>query len=146
MTELGYNYRLTDIQAALGTSQMRKLTTFLKKRRDIATFYDTAFADTAIRPLATRNDVEHAYHLYVVRVSDRDRVFKELRQAGIGVQVHYIPVHLHPYYRDKLGTGTGMCPVAEEAYSQILSLPMFPDLTGDDMQYVVTTLKNITAE
>jgi UDP-4-keto-6-deoxy-N-acetylglucosamine 4-aminotransferase len=146
MTELGYNYRLTDIQAALGTSQMRKLTTFLKKRRDIAKFYDTAFAGTDIRPLATRNDVEHAYHLYVVRVSDRDRVFKELRQAGIGVQVHYIPVHLHPYYRDKLGTGTGMCPVAEEAYGQILSLPMFPDLTEDDMQYVVETLKGITAD
>ncbi|WP_285906370.1 UDP-4-amino-4,6-dideoxy-N-acetyl-beta-L-altrosamine transaminase [Pseudodesulfovibrio pelocollis] len=140
MTELGYNYRLTDIQAALGTSQMRRLPDFLKRRREIAAFYDERFAGTPVRPLAVREDVEHAYHLYVVRVPDRDRVFNELRAAGIGAQVHYIPVHLHPYYRNTLGTGEGLCPVAEEAYRHILSIPMFPSLERDDMRYVVSTL------
>ncbi len=90
--------------------------------------------------MALRENVEHAYHLYVVRVPDRDRVFNELRTAGIGAQVHYIPVHLHPYYKNTLGADEGLCPVAEEAYRNILSIPMFPSLERDDMHYVVSTL------
>ncbi|MUM76959.1 UDP-4-amino-4,6-dideoxy-N-acetyl-beta-L-altrosamine transaminase [Pseudodesulfovibrio sp. F-1] len=140
MTDLGYNYRLTDIQAALGTSQMRRLPEFLARRREIAAFYDNQFAGTPVRPLAVREGVEHAYHLYVVRISDRDRVFTEIRAAGIGAQVHYIPVHLHPYYRSTLGTGEGLCPVAEEAYRQILSIPMFPTMTAGDKEHVVKTM------
>jgi len=142
MTDLGYNYRLTDIQAALGTSQMRRLPDFLERRREIAAFYDGHFAGTPVRPLAVRGDVAHAYHLYVVRVPDRNRVFSELRAAGIGAQVHYIPVHLHPYYRSTLGTGEGLCPVAEEAYGQILSLPIFPELSADDASRSADLLMN----
>lgn len=125
MTELGYNYRITDIQCALGVSQMRKLPAFLARRREIAARYDAAFAQGPVRPLDKRPESLHAYHLYVVRVAERDRVFRELRAAGVGVNVHYIPVHLHPYYRKTLGTGPGLCPVAEAAYADILSLPMW---------------------
>lgn len=137
MRDLGYNYRMTDIQAALGTSQMRKLPGFLKRRREIAARYDEAFAGTAIRPLAVRDDALHAYHLYVVRMPERDAAYARLRENGIFAQVHYIPVHFHPYYRERLGTGEGLCPAAEAAYEEILSLPMYPDLTDDDQSYVI---------
>lgn len=140
MVELGYNYRLTDIQAALGASQMAKLPDFLERRRAVARFYDRAFAGTAVRPLGKRPGLEHAYHLYVVRVPDRDRVFKAMRAAGIGVQVHYIPVHLHPYYRSRLGTAEGLCPAAEAAAREILSLPMYPGLSDADAGFVAERL------
>lgn len=143
MRDLGYNYRMTDIQAALGTSQMRKLPRFLERRREIARFYDRRFAGTPVRPLMRRNDVEHAYHLYVVRLPNRDTAYLSLREAGIFAQVHYIPVHFHPYYREHLGTGEGLCPVAEAAYAEILSLPMFPALSDADMEYTAKTLLDI---
>lgn len=140
MQDLGYNYRITDIQAALGVSQMAKLPDFLKRRRDIAAYYDEQFAGSAVRPLGVRDGIEHAYHLYVVRIPNRDDVYKLLREAGIFAQIHYIPVHLHPYYQANLGTAKGDCPVAEAAYDEIISIPMFPDLTDEEVQYVVKTL------
>ena len=140
MAELGYNYRLTDIQCALGLSQLNKLPSFLARRRAIAGVYDTAFAGTSVRPLALVADRLHAYHLYVVRVPRRGEVFSALRAAGIGVNVHYIPVHLHPYYRERLGTGPGLCPVAEAAYEEILSLPMFPGLADEDVARVINAV------
>lgn len=140
MQDLGYNYRMTDIQAALGTSQMKKLSGFLARRREIATRYQAAFAGSKVRPLSVRTDVEHAYHLYVVRLENRNEMYKELRKANIYTQVHYIPVHFHPYYREKLGTGEGLCPVAEAAYEEILSLPMYPDLTNTQLEYVIKTI------
>ncbi|MEF2230685.1 MAG: UDP-4-amino-4,6-dideoxy-N-acetyl-beta-L-altrosamine transaminase [Pseudodesulfovibrio sp.] len=143
MRELGYNYRMTDIQAALGESQMRKLPEFLKRRWEIAAAYDARFADTMVLPLSLRPGARHAYHLYVVRVKDRDRVYSKLREAGIHAQVHYIPVHLHPYYREHLGTGAGDCPVAEEAYGEILSLPMYPGLTDEGIDHVVKAITNL---
>ena len=133
MVELGYNYRISDINCALGLSQLAKLPAFLARRREIAAIYDAAFADAPdVSPLAVRPGVAHAYHLYVVRLAadvDRGAVFTALRAAGVGTNVHYIPVHLHPYYREHLGTGPGLCPAAEAAYARILSLPMFPALT-----------------
>ena len=133
MVELGYNYRISDINCALGLSQLAKLPAFLARRRQIAAIYDAAFADAPdVAPLAVRAGVAHAYHLYVVRLAadvDRGAVFTALRAAGVGTNVHYIPVHLHPYYREHLGTGPGLCPAAEAAYARILSLPMFPALT-----------------
>jgi len=140
MVDLGYNYRLTDIQAALGVSQMTKLPAFLERRREIAAYYDTQFAGTNVTPLAVSDSVEHAYHLYVVRVANRNEVYKKLREAGIFAQVHYIPVHLHPYYKKNLQTFEGLCPVAEAAYEQIISLPMYPDLTDEELEYVTKTV------
>lgn len=143
MEFLGFNYRITDIQCALGISQMNKLPHSLLKRRELAAFYDAAFAGTPVAPLAVDENVQHAYHLYVVRVENRDRVFKEMRDRGVGVQVHYWPVHLHPYYQREQGCHEGMCPVAEKAKDEILSLPMFPTLPAEDAQRVVETLLSI---
>lgn len=147
MVDLGYNYRITDLQCALGISQLRRLNGFLERRREVARLYDEAFRSTPeIQPLALYPDVEHAYHLYVVRLNpryrnDRAQVFGALRSAGIGVNVHYIPVHLHPYYRRNFGTKPGLCPVAEAAYEQIVSLPMFSRMTDPDVDRVIRELK-----
>jgi len=137
MVELGMNYRITDIQCALGISQLAKLPGFLTRRREIAARYDSAFAGTPVRPLAKVPGALHAYHLYVVRVDLRDEIFSRLRTAGIGVNVHYEPVHLHPYYRQTLGTGPGLCPVAEAAGQAIMSLPLHPGLSDADIETVI---------
>jgi perosamine synthetase len=141
MQDLGYNYRLSDFQCALGLSQLARLPEWLARRREIAAAYGLALAAMRwVRPVAVRNGVEHAYHLYPVRVARREEVFSELRAAGIGVNVHYIPVHLHPYYRRRFGTGPGLCPAAEAAYAELLSLPMFPAMTDDDVERVMEAL------
>jgi perosamine synthetase len=152
MTDLGHNYRLSDIQCALGVSQLAKLGRSVARRQEIARQYDAALADLPwVRPLAVRHGVSHAYHLYVVRLAlgmlrvDRAGVFRALRAEGIGVGVHYIPVHLHPYYRERFGTAPGSCPVAEAAYEQILSLPMFPAMNDADVQDVVAALRKVFA-
>lgn len=142
MTDLGFNYRLSDLHCALGLSQLAKLSEWTVRRQQLASAYDVCFANhPGIRPLVKTPDVSHAYHLYVVRVPKRDIVFSRMRNAGIGVNVHYVPVHLHPYYRHRFGTGYGTCPVAEAAYNEILSLPIYPDLTGDQLQRTVETLR-----
>lgn len=147
MVDLGYNYRITDFQCALGMSQLRKLPAWLARRRELAHQYDEAFtAIQGVTPLRVRPEVSHAYHLYVVRLAreylraERAGVFKALRERGIGVNVHYLPVHLHPYYREKFGTGPGLCPVAEAAYEEILSLPLFPKMNEEDVNIVVRCL------
>ena len=137
MTELGHNYRITDLQCALGISQLKKLPEWIKRRNKIAEKYDKCFAGTEIKPLKVNDNLLNAYHLYVVKVPNRDGIFKDMRKAGIGVNVHYIPVHLHPYYQNKVGTGKGDCPVAEKVYEQILSLPMFPRLTETEQNSVI---------
>ena len=140
--ELGFNYRLSDLQCALGTSQLRRLPGWIARRRALAARYDELLEPVeGVTPLALRGGAGHAYHLYVVQLDgDRDAVFAELRAAGIGANVHYVPVHLHPYYRERLGTGPGLCPVAEDAFSRILSLPLFPALTDGDVARVVDEL------
>ncbi len=150
MVDLGYNYRITDFQCALGISQLNKLTRWLERRREIAQFYDDAFKNISqVNPLSVRKERFHAYHLYVVRLEldgtnlDRSVVFRKLLQAGIGVNVHYIPVHLHPFYRKLFNTHRGLCPVAEQAYERIISLPMYPMLTNEDQCHVIETLTNI---
>ena len=141
MVELGYNYRITDIQCALGASQLKKLPVWLAQRNEIAQAYDAAFAGTDIRPLAKKTDCFHAYHLYVVRVPERDAAFKRLREHGIGANLHYVPVHLHPYYREKLGTKAGMLPTAEAAYREVLTLPLWPGMEAADVERVVGRLQ-----
>ncbi len=150
MADLGYNYRLTDFQCALGLSQLRKLGGWIVRRQKIAHQYDEAFANVpALEPLAVRADVSHAYHLYVIKLNleslktDRSTIFAALRAEGIGANVHYIPVHLHPYYRRRFNTGPGLCPVAERAYEQILSLPVFPAMTDEDIEDTVTAVRKV---
>jgi perosamine synthetase len=150
MVDLGYNYRITDFQCALGMSQLQKLPRWLERRQEIARQYDEAFAEIkGIKPLMVKVDVRHAYHLYVVRINQdltgmgRGEFYQALRSRGIGVNVHYVPVHLHPFYQNCFGTGRGQCPVAEYAYEQILSLPMYPAMTDEDIKIVINTVKNI---
>jgi perosamine synthetase len=144
MAELGYNYRLTDIQCALGLSQLRKLPGWIIRRQKIAQFYNTTFAEMpAINPLQVQKDAGHAYHLYVVQLNlaklraDRSIVFQKLRAMGIGVNVHYIPVHLHHFYRKRFKTGPGLCPAAEAAYERIMSLPIFPMMNNENVHDVI---------
>jgi perosamine synthetase len=148
MTELGYNYRLSDVQCALGMAQMRRLPQWLERRREIAHRYDEAFGRMGtVQPLRTRDGAHHAYHLYVVRFEtrkgSRSEIFAALRAEGIGVNVHYIPVHLHPYYRKNLGTKPGMCPVAEEAYEKIVTLPLFPAMSEQDVSDVIEAVGKV---
>ena len=143
MVELGYNYRLSDIHSALGESQLKKLDASVNRRRAIAQQYNDSFFEMpGISPLVENPGARHAYHLYPVMIDreleiGRQEVFRRLRDANIGVNVHYIPVHLHPYYRERFGTHRGQCPVAEDAYDRMISLPMFPSMTDADVEYVI---------
>jgi perosamine synthetase len=150
MVDLGYNYRITDFQCALGMSQLQKLPRWLERRQEINRQYGEAFAEIkGIQPLAVKVDVRHAYHLYVVRINQngtgigRREIFQALRSRGIGVNVHYIPVHMHPFYQNRFGTGRGLCPVAESAYEQIISLPMYPAMTDKDIKTVINTVRSL---
>lgn len=153
MVDLGYNYRITDFQCALGLSQLRKLPGWLARRREIAGVYDKYFAKTSgANPLVVLPDNEHAYHLYVVQLqldqlkADRVTIFAAFREAGIGVNVHYIPVYLHPYYQSKFGTTKGLCPQAESAYESIITLPMWPGMSEADVDSVIETTDEIFAK
>jgi perosamine synthetase len=147
MVDLGYNYRLSDFQCALGISQLKQLRAWLERRQIIATRYDAALADLpGVWPQRIRPDVGHAYHLYVIRLdplclnANRARIFAALRAEGIGVNVHYLPVHLHSYYRERFRTRPGLCPKSEAAYEEILSLPIFPGMNDDDVNDVIEAL------
>ena len=143
--DLGYNYRITDIQCALGCSQMKKLDRFLARRKEIVARYNEAFADceNIIIPYQLP-ETESGWHLYIVQVKncDRRKVFEALREHGIAVNVHYIPVYLHPYYQEH-GYKDVHCRNAEEVYSHIISLPLYPTLTEEQQQYVIETLKYV---
>ncbi len=146
MVELGFNYRLTDIQCALGISQLRKLPKWLERRRDIADIYSQEFQNTrGIRTLDVTSGCKHAYHLFVIEIEggaiNRNKAFAELRKRGIGVNVHYVPIHLHPYYVRTFGTRTGLCPKAEEAYGKILSIPIFGTMTDVQVNQVIESVK-----
>jgi perosamine synthetase len=150
MVDLGYNYRLTDIACALGISQLRKLEANLARRREIAARYTTAFRKMpgVIVPVV-REGVKPAWHLYPIRVdlgrlsADRARMFKALRAENIGVNVHYIPVHLHPYYRERFGSKPGDFPVAEGAYERLISLPMFHGMSDQDVEDVIAAMGKV---
>jgi perosamine synthetase len=150
MTELGYNYRLTDIQCALGMSQIRRIPAWTARRQAIAKKYNAAFAGMkTLKPLRVRSEVSHAYHLYVIQLNledlsaDRNQIFQALRAEGIGVNVHYIPVHLHPYYQKTWKTRPGLCPNAERSYERILSLPMFAAMTDADADDVIAAVQKV---
>ena len=141
MTELGYNYRISDIQCALGLSQLKNLPEWLRARNELAEAYTNLLSDSMVHPLSTSKGSRHAYHLYVVTTDYRDEFFTKLRDNNIGANVHYVPVYMHPYYT-QLGYNKGLCPVAEELYAKILTLPLWPGMKIEDVERVVSLLKD----
>src|ERR1700722_10806577 len=150
MVLLGFNYRLPDIACALGIEQLKKLDANLSRRREIAAQYTKGLREIAgvIVP-AARDEVSPAWHLYPIRLdlakltADRAQIFAALRAENIGVNVHYIPVHLHPYYRERFGFRDGDFPVAEDAYSRLISLPMFHAMTDADASDVIAAVSKV---
>ncbi len=141
MQELGFNYRLTDFQAALANSQLKRLDKNISIRRSIAEKYNDAFSDIeGIRTPEVAPDYFHAYHLYVIEIEDRKGLYDYLVENRIFVQVHYIPVHLQPYYK-KLGWKKGDLPLAEAYYKKCLSLPVYPGLSSKDQEFVIGKVK-----
>ena len=146
----GFKYNMTDIQAALGVWQLRKLPGFQERRRAVAGMYDAAFAaEDALELPARRPDVEHAWHLYVLRLRPevlrigRDAFIEELRLRNIGTSVHFIPIHLHPYYRDKYGYRPDSLPVAHANYQRMLSLPLNARLSDSDARDVIEAVLDV---
>jgi perosamine synthetase len=144
MHELGLNYRLTDIQCALGISQLKKLDMFIARRKEIAKMYDDAFTEIEqIDFIKEKEGFDSSRHLYVILVEDRKNIFNYLTvETNMRVNVHYIPVYFHPYY-SRLGYKRGLCPVAEEYYSRAISIPMFPKLANDEIEYVIEKIKKV---
>ncbi len=146
--ELGYNYRITDIQAALGASQMERLEEFVTRRRALAARYNELLKALPLTLPYQQADTNSSWHLYVIRLQleriskTHRQVFEELRANGIGVQLHYIPVYMQPYYQE-LGFKAGYCPEAEKYYGEVISLPMFAAMTDEDQDRVVATLRKI---
>lgn len=142
MQELGYNYRITDFQAALGVSQLKRAEEGLRRRQEIAIRYNEAFRNIEViqTPFVASN-VFHAYHLYVIQAPDRLGLYNYLHENGVYAQVHYVPVHLMPYYKEQ-GNRLGNLPVVEEYYRHCLSLPMFPTLTGEEQEYIIKKITN----
>jgi UDP-4-amino-4,6-dideoxy-N-acetyl-beta-L-altrosamine transaminase len=144
MQYLGFNYRITDFQCALGISQMKKLTYFVERRREIADIYRKELSNIKeIKLPEEKSYAKSSYHLFPVRFENekvRKKVFDFLRSKNILVQVHYIPIYWHPYYRE-LGYKKGICPVAEDFYKSEISIPMFPSMTNKDVKYVCNTIK-----
>lgn len=141
---LGYNYRLSDLHAALGLSQIKKLTGFVKTRKEKARRYTAAFKDLAIELPVESKVAESAWHLYAIALREHSRgeIFSRLQQAGIGVNVHYIPIHLQPYYA-ALGFKQGDFPNAERFYQRALTLPLYPDLSADNQQQVIDAVTEV---
>jgi len=141
---LGYNYRMNDLSASLGVSQLNRLETFIRRRQQIAQYYSERFRELPITTQRIEKDMKSAHHLYVVRLQvekvehERKRIFEYMREQGIGVNVHYIPIHLQPYYRDQ-GHQYGDYPKSEEFYKGCLSLPIHPSLTDAEVETVAET-------
>lgn len=148
---LGHNYRMTDIQAALGISQLTRLDQIVQKRRELVDFYQQQLADLPIQLPIEVCDVLSSYHLYVIRLDichislSHRQIFERLIEAGVGVNLHYIPVYKQPYYQ-QLGFNYNYCPNAESYYQGAISLPLFPELTRKDQIYIIDTLKSLLKE
>jgi dTDP-4-amino-4,6-dideoxygalactose transaminase len=148
MRELGFNYRITDIQCALGRSQLKKLDRFVARRRELAKRYDEAFADdTLVEPLYHYSP-RSSYHLYVVLADfaraaiTKEELFVKMRERGIGLQLHYMPVNRQPYYR-RLGYGKEVLPVMDRYYERCFSLPLYPELTDAEQDFVIENLMEL---
>lgn len=146
----GYKYNMTDIQASLGLHQLRKLTQFQKRREEIAKTYNEALTELdAIEIPSVMPGVKHAWHLYVIKIIperlkiDRNQFIELLKEENIGTSVHFIPVHLHPYYRETFGFKKGDFPITEEAYEHVISLPLYPKMSDENVEHVIETVKRI---
>lgn len=150
MQDLGFNYRIPDLLCALGIEQLKKIDIFIERRNEIANQYNKLFKgyDNLLVPLENNCDIYNAYHIYIIKLNlenlkcDRDTIFKELKNNGIGVNVHYMPIYLHPYYQS-LGYEKGLCPIAEDIYSRIITLPIYPLLKDEEVNKVFNTTINI---
>jgi len=152
MQFLGFNYRMTDVQAALGTSQLQKLDSFIDRRKEIVSMYNEAFSDlNEITVPYQQSDGDSSWHLYVINIDTellavgRKDIFEKLQKRNIGVNVHYIPVHTFPYYTD-LGYQKGSLPIAERLYENIISLPLFPAMSNKDVHDVIVAVKEVIAQ
>ena len=145
MKYLGRNYRITDFQAALGISQLKKLDGFIDKRNELASRYNELLGDVDIVTLpVTKDNVRHAWHLYTVLLNEsinRDEFFKYMRSANIGVNLHYIPVYRHSYYVENFGIDPAEFPMTEDVFKRIITLPLFPKMELEQLEYVVETIK-----
>jgi len=144
MQDLGYNYRITDFQCALGISQMKKIDRFLERRIKIADYYDSIFKEKNLLQIPPRpENGKHAFHLYPLlldRALNKLTFYSEMAENGIFCQVHYVPVHFHPYYRKNFGFLEGDFPVAEDFYRREISIPMYPAMTDEEVNYVADTV------
>ena len=147
MHEMGFNYRITDFQCALGSSQFKRLGQFVQKRCEIAKKYDESFFNIDnLKIPENQYSVDHAYHLYPLQINfeklpiNKPEFFDRMKHAGINLQVHYIPVHLQPFYQNNYGFKPGDYPVAEKFYEKEVSLPIYPDLSTEDISLVVNNL------
>lgn len=141
MHELGYNYRITDIQAALGVSQLNRASAGVIRRRAIAKRYDEAFEGTEVRTISVPENIGHAFHLYVIQVEDRKQLYDRLREQKIYAQIHYIPVPSLPYYK-RQGFNMKDYPNAAQYYAHCISLPMYPSLTDEEQDFVIEQVKS----
>ena len=146
--DIGYNYRLTDLQAALGVSQLQRIDEFVRRRHQLADRYNELLRDLPLTLPYQHSDNYSAYHLYVIRLQldklrkSHRQIFEELRAKGIGVNLHYMPVHTQPYYQ-KMGVRRGQFPQAEQYYSEAISLPMYYELTNEEQDYVIATVNEV---
>ena len=146
--DLGYNYRMTDIQAAIGLEQIKRLDEYIEKRNLIAKNYTSKLANSNLKLPYRHNLLLSSYHLYIIRLDPfkskvkRRDLFEKLRNNGIGVNVHYIPIHLQPFYK-KLGFKKGAFPNAENYYQNAISIPIFPQLKKIDQEKIITTIKSL---
>jgi dTDP-4-amino-4,6-dideoxygalactose transaminase len=141
LQELGYNYRMPDVLCNLGISQLKRANEGFIKRQEIAERYDKAFANSNVKIIIPKENFSHAYHLYVIQVEDRKGLYDYLRTKDIFAQVHYVPVHLMPYYKN-LGSKKGDCQNAEKYYEHCLSIPMYPTLTYEEQTFVIQEILN----
>jgi perosamine synthetase len=147
----GYKYNMTDMAAALGIVQLRKADFFQQRREEIAALYNNAFRNLPqIEPPATKEDIRHSWHLYIIKLNvelltiDRNQFIEELKSRGIGTSVHFIPLHIHPYYRDTYGYKPEDFPVAYETFRRIITLPLYPKMSDEDVQRVIETVNEVT--
>lgn len=148
MHHLGYNYRMTDMQAVLGLSQLKKLDKFVERRKKIAKTYNATFDNTPFfKTITEKKDCDSSYHLFPILIENefkdkKSEIFRKLRENGLGVQVHYIPVYLQPYYQE-LGYKKGLCPISEDFYHREISIPMYPAMENEDVDYVIDKIFNV---